>query len=523
MKRLLATSCMFVTLTVAVGAVAATHDKGGDTVAPANQVAAPTDQSATSHGSVRIDGQTIDYTATAGTLVLRNKDRQPIATMSYVAYAKNGVKDPAERPITFVYNGGPGSATMWLHMLAFGPRRVVIGNAVAGTPAPFQMVNNDESLLDASDLVFIDAPGTGFGRVIDKDHGGVGTAKDVYGYDEDAEAFAQFITRYLTLNSRWNSPKLLFGESYGTTRSAILANILESDDSVRLNGVVLLSTVLDRPISVNDPKLNPGTNLPYVLGLPSYTATAWYHHKLPQQPDDLQALLKEVEQFAATDYASALYQGAELPAATRQQIAEKLHQYTGLPTAYILTADLRIAGNEFAQELLHGEGMVTGRLDSRYSGPALDALARASSYDPMNASIGAPTVAEFDGYMRNTLGFGKGMIYNTHLNVSGMWDYTHRQPGRRQATGTSNVMPDLASAMQHNPNLKILVMGGYFDLATPFYTAQYEMRQLPMQAFLQKNISYRFFPSGHMVYLDPASHKGLHDASAAFIRANYKK
>ncbi|HXD38855.1 MAG TPA: peptidase S10, partial [Rhodanobacter sp.] len=212
MKRSLILSCLFFTLTVATAAYADdAHDKGGDKSPPAAKVAAPKDQGAVSHGSVRVDGQTIDYTATTGTLILKNKDEKPIASMSYVAYVKSGVKNTDHRPITFLYNGGPGSSTIWLHMLAFGPQRVEVGSGTATPPAPYRLVNNDSSLLDASDLVFIDAPGTGFGRVLDKDKGGVGTAKDVYGFDEDAHAFAQFITRYLTVNNRWNSPKFLFG------------------------------------------------------------------------------------------------------------------------------------------------------------------------------------------------------------------------------------------------------------------------------------------------------------------------
>jgi carboxypeptidase C (cathepsin A) len=501
------------------------HKKGGnDAAGAATHVAPPTDQSAVTHGSVSVDGKTINYTATTGVLILKNKDDKPVASMSYVAYVKSGVKDPATRPITFLYNGGPGSSTIWLHMLAFGPKRVVVGSGTMTPPAPYQQVNNDDSLLDASDLVFIDAPGTGFGRVIGKDDGGAGTAKDVYGFDEDAHAFAQFITRYLTLNSRWGSPKFLFGESYGTTRSAMLANILENDDSVGLNGVMLLSAVLSYGIGVDFPQVSPGTNnISYALGLPSYAATAWYHHKLPQQPADLQAFLEQVEQFATTDYLHALMQGSKLDAATRQKIAEQVHQYTGLPTAYIVKANLRVSGGQFAHELLGANDMVTGRLDSRYSGPALDPLAESADYDPMDSAIDAPTVAEFNDYVRNTLDFGKHMTYKPQIDVFKEWDFKHQPPGAPFPLPlTPNVMPDLASAMKHDPGLHILLMGGYFDLGTPFYSAEYEMHQLPIPADLQKNISYRFFPSGHMVYLNPKAHDGLHAAAAAFIESNYK-
>ena len=525
-KSSLALPCLLLALTSATVAFAGdSPDKGGDKSPPAAKVAAPKDQSAVSHGSVRVGGQTINYTATTGTLVLKNKDEKPIASMSYVAYVKSGVKNADHRPITFLYNGGPGSSTIWLHMLAFGPQRVEVGSGTSTPPAPYRLVNNDDSLLDASDLVFIDAPGTGFGRVLDKDEGGVGKGKDVYGFDEDAHAFAQFITRYLTINSRWNSPKFLFGESYGTTRSAMLANILENDDSVGLNGVMLLSAILSYDISVDFPQVNPGANnISYALGLPSYAATAWYHHKLPQQPADLQAFLQQVEHFATTDYLQALMQGSHLDAATKQKIAEQVHQYTGLPAAYIVKAGLRVNGGQFAHELLGADDMVTGRLDSRYSGPAMDPMAEAADYDPMDSSIDAPTVAEFNDYVRNTLDFGKDMIYKPQIDVFKEWDFKHQPPGAPfPLPFTPNVMPDLASAMKHDPGLNVLLMGGYFDLGTPFYSAEYEMHQLPIPDKLQENISYKFFPSGHMVYLDPDSHKGLHAAAATFIDAHYTK
>jgi carboxypeptidase C (cathepsin A) len=528
-KNSLVLSCLFLALTTATAAYAGdAHDKGdkGDSKsAPAAKVAAPEDQSSVTHGSVSIGGRTISYTATTGTLILKNKDDKPIASMSYVAYVKSGEKSADHRPITFLYNGGPGSSTIWLHMLAFGPRRVEVGSGTLTPPAPYRLVNNDNSLLDASDLVFIDAPGTGFGRVLDKDKGGVGKGKDVYGFDEDAHAFAQFITRYLTINSRWNSPKFLFGESYGTTRSAMLANILENEDSVGLNGVMLLSAILSYDISVDFPQVNPGANnISYALGLPSYAATAWYHHKLPQQPADLQVFLTQVEQFASTDYLQALMKGSQLDAATTQKVAEQLHQYTGLPTAYLVKARLRVSGGQFAHELLGADDMVTGRLDSRYSGPAMDPMGEEADYDPMDSSIDAPTVAQFNNYVRNTLDFGKTLTYKPQINVFKEWDFKHHPPGAPFALPfTPNVMPDLAAAMKHDPGLNVLLMGGYFDLGTPFYAAEYEMHQLPIPASLQKNISYKFFPSGHMVYLNPQSHSGLHAVAASFIDAHYVK
>jgi carboxypeptidase C (cathepsin A) len=521
-KRLLVLISVFLALGAVSAYAADAPHKGGDKAPAAADSGSKAEKSVT-HGSVTVNGETIRYTATAGTLILKNKDEKPIASMSYVAYTKDGVSDPSRRPITFLYNGGPGSSTIWLHMLAFGPKYVKVGNGTLTPHAPYELVNNGNSLLDASDLVFIDAPGTGFGRVLGKDDGGAGTPKDVYGIDEDARSFAQFITRYITENNRWNSPKFLFGESYGTTRSAVLANMLETDDSVSLNGVMLLSAILNYNISVDFPQIDPGVNISYALGLPSYAATAYYHHKLPQQPQDLQTFLQEVEHFATGDYLQALNQGTQLDAATKQQIAEKMHQYTGLPTAYILKADLRVTGGEFAHELLSDTDSITGRLDSRYSGPAMDPMGEDASFDPLDSSIDAPTVATFNQYVRDTLKFGQDLTYKPEINVFPMWDFKHQQPGAPfQLPFTPNVMPDLASAMIYDPNLKVLLMGGYFDLGTPFYSAEYEMHQLPMQARLQKNISYQFFPSGHMVYLNPEVHKELHEAAAKFIEANYK-
>lgn len=510
---------------IAVFAIAAMPALAAESSAKSNAPAkAPVKaQKSVTHGSVTIDGHRISYDATAGTLILKNKDDKPIASMSYVAYVKSGVDDESRRPVTFFYNGGPGSSTIWLHMLAFGPQRVVVGSGTLTPPAPYKLVNNDDSLLDASDLVFIDAPGTGYGRVIGKDEGGAGTPADVYGIDPDAHAFAQFITRYLTENGRWNSPKFLFGESYGTTRSAVLAYILENEDNVGLNGVILLSQRLNWSINVDFPQINPGSNISYALALPSYAATAWYHHKLPQSPKDLDTFLKEVEHFAMNDYMLALNRGSELDNATKRRVAEQLHRYTGLPVAYLLKADLRVTGGQFAHELLADNEDITGRLDSRYSGPAMDPLAEEGQYDPLDASIDAPTVAMFNHYMHQTLKFGKDMTYKPQINVFMKWDFKHQPPGAPfELPFTPNVMPDLAAAMKYDPNLKILLAGGYFDLGTPFYAGEYEMHQLGLPQNLEQNISFHYFPSGHMVYLEPKAHKELHDAAAKFIESNYK-
>ena len=491
--------------------------------------AAPKAQQVETSGSVSVEGHKFNYKAVAGTILLTGKDEDkndPTASIFYVAYFKSGV-DGTRRPLTFLYNGGPGSSTVWLHMGAFGPKRVVTLDDRHTPAAPYQLINNDYSLLDASDLVFIDAPGTGFSRLLalDKDKKKQTEQmkkrrKEFYGVDQDAHAFAQFITRFLSQYGRWNSPKYLFGESYGTTRSAVLSNILEGDDNIDLNGVILLSQIL----SFNDdadipPLLNPGDDTAYALVLPTYAATAWYHHKLPQQPADLNTLLAQVEQFAMTDYLQALAVGSTLDPTQRKATIAKLRAYTGLPESYIDKANLRISGGEFEKTLQSDSDTTTGRLDTRFSGPTMDPLSKEAAYDPQSAAIGSAYVSAFNDYVRKQLKFGMGETYRPEIDLwSKGWDFKHQPPGSPYALPISvNVMPDLAAAMKYNPNLHILLNSGYYDLATPFFAAMYEMRHLPIPARLQANIEYAFYQSGHMVYAHEPSLKQLHDNVAAFI------
>ena len=477
-------------------------------------------------GSVTIGGKAIEYDAYAGTLVVHPKgwddvpqnadpdpkNKSPEASMFYVAYFKSDNKGAA-RPVTFFYNGGPGSSTVWLHMGAFGPRRVVTADDTHTPAAPYNVVNNEYSLLDATDLVFVDAPGTGFSRLSGKDK-----EKAFYGVDEDAWAFSDFIVQFLSKYGRWNSPKFLFGESYGTTRSAVLANILETERDVDFNGIMLLSQILNFSLDSDFPEANPGVDVAYQLNLPTYAATAWYHHKLPEQHPDLKALIDEVEHFAMNDYALALEAGSSLPADQRRAIVEKLHQYTGLPASYIEKANLRINGGEFEKNLQDENDLTTGRLDTRFSGPTFDPLSKQAEYDPQSAAISSAYVSAFNDYVRKELKFGENREYKPEIEVFKWWSFAHRQPGMNSAfPGATNVMPDLAIAMKYNPQLKVLLNAGYFDLATPFYEGVYEMQHLPIPPNLQKNIEFRFYESGHMVYAHEASLKAIHDNAAAFI------
>jgi carboxypeptidase C (cathepsin A) len=471
-------------------------------------------------GSVTVEGNRINYQASTGTLILKNDKDKPIIAMFYVAYFKSDDNDASKRPITFLYNGGPGSSTLWLHMGAFGPRRSFTTDT-ARTIAPYKIVNNDFSLLDASDLVFIDAPGTGFSEILDKDKAGVGEPKDFYGIDPDAQTFAKFIIQFLSAYNRWNSPKYLFGESYGTFRSAVLSNILQSAYATDLNGVILLSQILSYYNMSDVARNNPGMDLPYQLTLPSCAATAWYHHKLSPQPPSLEPFLKEVEEFAMGEYALALGKGAQLDSTAYNHIAEKLHEYTGLPVSYILKANLRISGPEFEQTLLADENLTTGRLDSRFTGPTMDPLSEEPRYDPHGATFEAAFVATFNDYLRTDLKFDGEMRYKTFGdNIEAQWDLQHKAPSSSMKF-FANVMPDLAMAMKYNPRLKVMMNMGYFDLGTPFFESIYEMNHLDIPASLQKNIEYNFYNSGHMVYLQTESLKKLHDNVAKFIQSTH--
>ena len=480
-------------------------------------------------GSITVGGKVIAYQAEAGLLVVHTKDPMdddppaphdehgnpppvpPEAAMSYVAYFR-GDKEDTHRPITFLYNGGPGSSTVWLHMGAFGPKRVHTADDTHSAAAPYRIVDNEYSLIDVSDLVFIDAPGTGFGHLR-----GTDKEKAFYGIDQDAQAFANFIVEFLSRHKRWNSPKYLFGESYGTTRSAVLSAVLENDKDIDLNGVILLSQILNFDDSADIPQFNPGIDLPYMLALPTYAATAWYHHRLPNQPQAIEPLLREVEAFALNEYAEALAAGSTLSPEHKSAIAAKLHEYTGLPADYIERANLRVNGGEFEKTLLGAE-TTTGRLDTRFAGPTLDPMSKEAEYDPQSAAISSAYVSAFNDYVRNTLKFGEHMAYKAEIDVEKTWDFTHQPPGATvKLPATTNVMLDLATAMKQNPKLKVQLNGGYYDLATPYFAAEFEAHQLPIERSLQDNIEMHFYTSGHMVYAHEPDLKNLHANVAAFI------
>lgn len=502
-------------------ALAASHEPAPPSTTPpegAQYWATP--RAIATRGAVVIDGRRLPYTAYAGTIILRDNSDKSTGEMFYVAYLKDGA-DRSRRPIAFLYNGGPGGCSAPLHMGAFGPLRVVTNDDSHTPPAPYQLVNNGHSLLDASDLVFVDAVGTGFSRILGKAVGGVGTPKMFYGVDADARSFEQFIVAFLSKYGRWNSPKYLIGESYGTTRSAAVAYLLERNDSIDVNGVVLLSTILDFATTTGRAKIAPGTNLPFALALPSYAAVAWYQKALPSRPESLHPWLEEVQSWAMGAYLQALDAGAALSPPEKQHIAAQMAADTGLPESYILQADLRVTGAQFEQQLLLPRGKTAGRLDGRFSGPTLDPLGEFADYDPQLAAIGSAYVSAFNDYVRSALHFGDEHRYRfLSPEINRQWDHDHLPPGEtRPGHIATNVLPDLAAAMDMNPQLKVLVNAGYFDLATPYYAAIYQMQQLPIQGALEKNVEFRFYDTGHMIYVREQAHAQLHDNIAAFIES----
>jgi carboxypeptidase C (cathepsin A) len=520
---------------IAPAAMRADDEKSADKSGDKSADKAPA-QEVITEGTITAGGQKIAYKAIAGTITVgatdvqdaqlgldgkplagsqlalaepkEPKDAAPVAKMFYVAYFKKDAK-AEDRPVTFFYNGGPGSSSVWLHMGSLGPKHVLTGGDQHLPAAPYKLVDNANSLLDVSDVVFIDMPGTGFGRLL-----GAGADKSFWGIDQDANAFARFIARFITKYSRWNSPKYIFGESYGTTRSAVLADILENSKNIDLNGVILLSQIFNFSTDIDMPSANPGVDLPYVLALPTYAATAWYHKKLPTQPAALEPFLKDAEDFALGDYAHALALGTDLSKEDKQKVAEKLHGFIGLPTAYLVKANLRVSGGEFEKALQDDLDLTTGRLDTRYSGPSLNPLSEGAEYDPQSSAISSAYVSLFNDYIRRDLKYGEGQTYLPDAIFGGtQWDMTHHG----NPIGL-NVAPDLAEAMKTNPRLRVMVNGGYYDLATPFFAAVWEQKHLPIPSSLAKNIEYDWYESGHMVYVKDDSLKQLHDRVADFIR-----
>jgi carboxypeptidase C (cathepsin A) len=488
---------------------AGAQDRTGDGKKPAAEPP-KAEQSVTQH-TLAIGGRSISYNATAGTLLVRNDKDEPTAAIGYVAYVQRDGGEAARRPITFAYNGGPGSSSVWLHMGALGPRRIATVDASPNPPAPYHVVDNAYSLLDKTDLVMIDPVGTGLSRAV-----GEAKDKDFWGVDQDIESISRFIAQYVNDNNRWGSPKYLLGESYGTTRSAGIVDYLQTRSNMAFNGVVLISVALD--LEAIFPF--PGNDKPYPLFLPTFAATAWYHHLLPQQPAKLEPFLDEVRRFSLGEYATALMKGDALSDAERDAIAEKIHQYTGLSVDYVKKAKLRVKEGQFTQELLREKHVTVGRLDSRYTGPSFDLLGEEAAYDPQSASLGAPYTAAFLDYLHSELKFGQGKTYHImNEQIFPQWDFKHRAPGSPFPVPFPNTGIDLAHAMGYNPNLQILVLNGYYDLATPFFATEFMMSHLLLEKEQQSHLQSKYFEAGHMMYVHEPSLKQMKSAIAAFYDA----
>lgn len=457
---------------------------------------------AVTHHSLVLGGRSLAYAARAGTITLRDGDDRPTARVFYTAYTLDGA-NLTRRPVTFFYNGGPGSSTIWLRMGSFGPVRVQTADGTITPGPPYRLADNRYSLLDKSDLVFIDMPGSGYGRII-----GVGKPKDFWGVDQDADAFAQFIQRYLTNFNRWNSPKFLFGESYGTTRSAVLSGVLATR-GIALNGIVLLSSFLNPSVDYNDGAPIGGGDWAYVLYLPTEAATAWYHHAIPASPG-LEPLLAEVKAFALGEYVDGLAQGAKLAPDRFNDIVAKLHRYTGLSDQYVRNSNLRIPYDRFENELQRQRGITVGRLDSRFQTYVLDRPEVSPDWDATDSAIDAAFVATGNQYLQQVLKYDTPLLYRAEIydliySDGNSWDFKHGDNPQ-----TFNVAPDLAQTMTYNPRLKIFSANGYFDFATPFFATQYVLSHLYIAPPLQRNITYGFYESGHMVYLHPAALAKFH-------------
>ena len=446
---------------------------------------------ATRH-SAAVSGRTIPYMATAGTLTIRDVAGKPKASIFYTAYTADGAA-PSQRPIMFFYNGGPGSASLWLRMGSFGPMRLQTGNPESIRPAPFNFGANPDTLLGATDMVFVDAPGTGYSRAL-----GDAKGSEFYGVDQDADAFARAIIRYVTKNARWDSPKFLFGESYGTTRSGALAYQLQ-DRGMALNGVVLLSSIM------NYGRRQPGLDRDYLNYLPSYAATAWYHHKMANPPATVEQAAAQARAFAQGAYAVALEKGQTITPAERDSVAQQMSALTGLSPDFIERADLRVDLSRFRKELLRDRRETIGRYDSRYTGVDLDAAGESPDYDASDTAISGAFIGTLNSYLVRDLNYQTNMAYRASASEEEgfKWDWNHKAPGARQPLQSPDTALDLAAAMRTNPYLKVLSLNGWYDMATPFFGTEYDLNHMMLEPAQQRNLEYRYYPSGHMVYLNP--------------------
>jgi carboxypeptidase C (cathepsin A) len=468
----------------------------------------PTAQASVTQHRLSLGGKSIDYTATAGTLIVRDDDDKPIASIGYIAYTRRDSKSGAVRPVTFAFNGGPGSSSLWLHMGVLGPKRVLVSDPTPTPAAPYRTADNQYSLLDVSDVVMIDPVGTGLSHAV-CDH----KDEEFWAVDPDIDSVSRFIAQYVSDNNRWTSPKYLLGESYGSTRAAAIVNYLRARRSLTFNGLVLVSVATD--IEAIFAEL-PGNDRPYAVYLPGYAAVAWYHHMVASQPTALEPFLTEVRQYAMGPYTAALVKGDALSSEERDAVAQRMHDYIGLPVEYLKQARLRVSENEFAHELLKARGLTVGRLDGRFTGPTSDPLAKETDYDPQYSAISAAYAAAFLDYYHGELRFGQGETYHTtNFGIGAKWKWTHATEQGEQPIVNSGV--DLADALIKDPNLRVLVVNGYYDLATPFSATEYVMTHLGVPPEVGGHVQLKYYEAGHMMYVHPPSLAKMKRDLDAFI------
>ncbi|MDX1768345.1 MAG: carboxypeptidase [Arenibacter troitsensis] len=475
----------------------------------------PKAEVATTMQSVTINGNTIYLTAKAGTFELKDETNKPIALMGFTYYTRDSKRGLAtqRRPIVFAFNGGPGSSSFWLHMGILGPKRIVVDDPKSTPAAPYKIVNNNYSILDIADLVMIDPVGTGLSIPIGK-----AKYKDFWGVDQDIRSLSLFITQFLIHNDRMNSPKFLLGESYGTFRNAGLMNTL-LNQGVALNGVIMVSAVFDLRTLL----FPPNDDLPYIVHFPTYAATAWYHNKITDKPENIFEFLKTVRSFTENEYTPALFKGDQISENEKANIASKLAYYTGTDTDYWLKADLKVTASEFFAEFLRDQGEIVGRLDSRFTGINEDPLAQEGSHDPQSLAISPAYISGFLDYFYGDLKVNKNLLYSiTAGRRDGFnWDWTHKGNTRWGATAAINTGIDMATALSRDPNMKVLILNGIYDLATVFYGVEHSINHLGLKKEIKDNITMEYYEAGHMMYTHkPSMEKFKKDVSQFILNAS---
>jgi carboxypeptidase C (cathepsin A) len=468
-----------------------------------------------SEHNARFNGQSIDYTVTAGETYVRDKDGEPKAAIFAFAYTKDNIADGEVRPVTFLWNGGPGSASLWLHMGTYGPKRVSVPSDASHSGAPpYPILAAPETILDVTDLVFVDPVGTGFSRSL-----GEHESREFWGLKEDAQSMAEFIRTWVTDNGRWNSPRFLLGESYGTTRAAAVAKILEGEFMMSLNGIIFISQALDYQGSTPYIRDNIIAHITY---LPTMSAAAWYHGKINPKPASLEAFLDASRAFATDELLPALFKGNTLDDATRVRIRDRLAHFTGLSPAYIERANLRVQGRRFAKELLREDGLAIGLLDARYLSDEIDDLNADPAGDAADHAISSAFKAALMTYIRDDLGVEWDRLYLAPADdeLSGQWRYRTVPDGRPYEPMFVNTARDLASALRINPDAKVLLAAGYYDLVTPFFDAEYTLNRHDIKS---DRVIYKYYAGGHMMYVNEPSRTALLEDTRAFIQQQTRK